>query len=240
MTVGKLATSDVLGAPGTNYPGVAANGLTFDEEFDSGNDVVTVSPDHRTITFHSQRRAGRRRRAARPHEARQPARPDVGGPYSGTEGTAVDAARYGRRHGERADHGRRGRSRRSAAPGTVCTPPTTNTLTPTITCNDDAVVTATLSVSDPYEPVRDVHRADHHRQRGARARSSAALTGSQVPASTASRARSPTPGRTTRTPRPSTGVTRRRATRRSPRPAAPGTLAGVAHLRDRRPRTRSP
>ena len=38
------------------------------------------------------------------------------------------------------------------SPGTSCTTTGTTTLTPTITCNDDALVTATLSVTDGYHP----------------------------------------------------------------------------------------
>ncbi len=38
------------------------------------------------------------------------------------------------------------------SPGVSCTTTGTTTLTPTITCNDDALVTATLSASDGYHP----------------------------------------------------------------------------------------
>jgi len=40
----------------------------------------------------------------------------------------------------------------AGGPGTTCLSSNTSTLTPTISCNDDALVTATLSVQDPYNP----------------------------------------------------------------------------------------
>ncbi len=76
----------------------------------------------------------------------------AGGPYSGLEGSAVTL------HGTAVDAENDPLTIlwtfavTSAKAGTVCTPANTNTLTPTLTCNDAAVVTATLSAKDPYNP----------------------------------------------------------------------------------------
>ena len=81
---------------------------------------------------------------------------DAGGPYAGLEGapmalgaTASDADGDGLTIAWSFST--------AAGPGTVCIPTGTGTLTPTLTCNDDAVVTATLTVDDGVNPpVSDV------------------------------------------------------------------------------------
>ena len=167
VTPGKLATSDVLGAPATNYPGT---GSGFALEFDSGGDTVTLA-NQRTITFHSHRATGAGVDELRVLTAHDGA-PTVsaGGPYSGVEGSAVAL------HGTASDAENDPltivvdvrRDEREA--GTVCTPANTSTLTPTMTCNDDAVVTALFEREGSVQPRDDLDGPDHGRQRGARAR----------------------------------------------------------------------
>ncbi|MGZ6972458.1 MAG: PKD domain-containing protein [Acidimicrobiia bacterium] len=71
----------------------------------------------------------------------------AGGPYSGTEGTPKVLA--GSASDPDGDPLAIGWTINWAGdPGTTCTATNTSTLTPSITCDDDAVVTATLSVSD--------------------------------------------------------------------------------------------
>ena len=149
VTSGKLDSSNVLGSPTTNYPGT---GLGYALEFDAGSDAVTLA-NQRSIEFHSHRANGAGVDEIRVLTAHDGA-PVVsaGGPYSGLEGSAVAL------HGTAidAEHDPLTISWTfavtSAKAGTVCTPANTSTLNPTLTCNDDAVVTATLSVKDPYNP----------------------------------------------------------------------------------------
>ncbi len=77
---------------------------------------------------------------------------NVGGPYSGTEGHGVllDAAATDPDDGT-LDVGWSFSS--SGDPGLNCAATGTDTLTPLVTCNDDATVTATLMVTDRINPV---------------------------------------------------------------------------------------
>ena len=118
-------------------------------------------------------------------------------------------------------------------PGTSCTATGTTTLTPILTCTDDALVTARLSVSDGVNPAvvstasvtigngaPSLGHADRSRRRRCRS-----ARRSKSPA------RSPIPGRTTPTPRPSAGATRRRRPQRSTRPAGPAARPSSSHVR---------
>ncbi len=72
---------------------------------------------------------------------------DAGGPYVGLEGAGLSLT------GTAADPDGDGLAVSwafsvSGDPGVVCLPSGTGTLTPTLTCNDDAMITATLTVSD--------------------------------------------------------------------------------------------
>lgn len=146
VTRGKLADSDILGAPGTAYPGAAPN---RELELTGAADVV-VLPDLRTVQVTlSTATAVDDLRIVTRHD--DPPTANAGGPYAGTEGAPVTLA------GSASDP--QGETLTTswsiawtARPGTVCTATGTNTLTPAITCTDDALVTATLSVSDGVNP----------------------------------------------------------------------------------------
>jgi hypothetical protein len=77
---------------------------------------------------------------------------DAGGPYTGDEGEAIALA------GTASDPNGDPLSSSwafsivTADPGTVCTPAGDTTLTPTLTCTDDATVDAVLSVDDGMNP----------------------------------------------------------------------------------------
>ncbi len=141
---GPLTASDVLGAPGTDYTnGSLSNGL----ELGSGDELNFSGP--RTITLTSTETNGFDDvRIITKHDS--PPVANAGGPYTGTEGGTVTL------HGTASDPDNDpiqtawSFQTTSAGPGTVCTTGATNTLSPTISCNDDAVITATLSVTDPY------------------------------------------------------------------------------------------
>ncbi len=145
---GKLLTSNVLGAPGTNY---TTSAVTNDLTLDPTQDAV-IMPDQRTVTIRSNRNSGAdvdQVRVITKHDNSPVA--NAGGPYAGAEGSPVTL------HGTASDP--EGDPLQIAwsfsttgAPGTVCTPTNTTTLTPTITCNDNAVITASMSVNDPYNP----------------------------------------------------------------------------------------
>ncbi len=68
---------------------------------------------------------------------------NAGGPYAGSEGSTIAL------HGSASDADNDPLTVSwafsvNAKPGTVCTPTGVSTLTPSITCTDDAVVTATF------------------------------------------------------------------------------------------------
>ena len=145
-----LNNSEVLGSPGTDYPGTTQN-LFGLELLPAGPDSVTL-PDQRTITLHSNRGANGvdEVRVITEHDGSPTA--NAGGPYMGAEGSAVTL------HGTAFDAENDfltyawAFTVTNAKPGTACTPAAVNTLTPTVTCTDDAVLTAQLSVKDPYNP----------------------------------------------------------------------------------------
>jgi len=137
-----LNNSDVLGASGTLYGGV-------EREWDMGSDWLTVIDEH-TIFVHAH--TGNYVDHLRVLTVANAA-PDVeaGGPYAGVEGFGVplsgsyvdiddDAVTIGWSISYSAD------------PGTICTITDDDTLTPTVTCDDDALVTATLTVDDGISP----------------------------------------------------------------------------------------
>ena len=146
---GNIADSDFLGAPGTNYTPPNIN-----NDFDLVNntqDSITVSPDMRTVTMKANAKTASdldEMRIITRHDV--PPTANAGGPYAGTEGSPITL------HGTASDadndpistfvvvrgHGVEGGHRLHADDAT--------TLTPTITCNDDAVVTATLTAADAF------------------------------------------------------------------------------------------
>jgi hypothetical protein len=144
VTRGKLGTSNVLGAPGTDY---STSQLNNDLELSTTGDGVFV-PNMRTVTIRATTSNDLDEvRILTRHNA--PPVADAGGPYAGTEGGTVTL--QGAASDPEGDAFNTSWSfATTAAPGTVCTPTNTGGLTPAITCNDDALVTATLSVADPY------------------------------------------------------------------------------------------
>ncbi len=147
----RLNKSDYLGAPETTYPGLVPS-----REFDFGSgtsaDFVQII-DARTIYVRLQTPSGTTQadqmRVLTKHNAEPVA--NAGGPYAGFEGSAVSLA------GTAADADADPLTKSwtfsvAASPGTSCTTTGVTTLAPSITCNDDALVTATLSVSDGYHP----------------------------------------------------------------------------------------
>ena len=52
----------------------------------------------------------------------------------------------------------------TAGPGTTCSLADASTLTPTLTCDDDAAVDVTISATDGVHPAGDGHHAGDHRE----------------------------------------------------------------------------
>jgi PKD domain len=145
-TRSKLDESDVLGFPTTSYGG----GYPSRElEFGSGGDWVQIV-NARTLVVHvNSTTVVDQVRVVTKHN--QAPTPHAGGPYSGTEGTAVALAGAAvDPDGDPLVHSWAFSA--SGDPGLVCTPSGTSTLTPSITCNDDATITAVLSSKDAYHP----------------------------------------------------------------------------------------
>lgn len=145
----RLVNSDYLGSPTTVYPGSVPS-----REFDFGSgtsaDFVQII-DARTIYVKLQTpySSADQMRVLTKHNA--PPVPNAGGPYVGAEGSPV--ALSGTAPDPDSDAVAKSWSFTwPLSPGTSCTTTGTTTLTPTITCNDDALVTATLSASDGYHP----------------------------------------------------------------------------------------
>ena len=140
---GRADQTDVLGAPGTTYPGTSSSrGL----ELAPTEDAV-ILPNLRTLTIraHAGTLIDHVRVLTR---ANNPPVASAGGPYAGSEGSPVALS------GTASDPD--GTSVTvawtfavTASAGTVCTPTATTTLNPTITCDDDAFVVATLTATDP-------------------------------------------------------------------------------------------
>lgn len=146
VTQGKLTDSDVLGAPGTTYGGANRNlGFGAGAQAD-----IVILPDQRTIHGIWQTTTGvDHMRVITAHNS--PPVANAGGPYAGVEGTAVPLAATATDPEGNAltiawtvTH--------TSDPGTICTVAAGSTLTPTVTCNDDAMVAATMSVSDGTNP----------------------------------------------------------------------------------------
>jgi large repetitive protein len=144
VTRGKLDASDVLGAPQTNYGGAYPS-----RELELGEDWVQMV-DQRTLFIHvNTTTVVDQVRIITRHN--RPPLADAGGPYSATEGSAITL--HGTASDPESDAITTSWSFSPSGPnGVSCTSTGTTTLTPTVKCNDDAVVTATLSVSDPYHP----------------------------------------------------------------------------------------
>lgn len=145
----RLVKSDFLGSPTTLYPGSVPS-----REFDFGNgtsaDLVQII-DSRTIYVKLQTpfsNADQMRVLTKHNSAPTPV---AGGPYAGNEGSTLTLA------GSATDPDGDPITKswtfvKSASPGTTCTYGATTTFTPTINCNDDALITATLSVTDGFHP----------------------------------------------------------------------------------------
>jgi PKD domain. len=142
----RLDSSDVLGAPGTNYGGAYPS---RELEFGSGTSADSIQiVDARTVTVNLQTLSSTDQvRVVTKHNS--PPAPNAGGPYAGLEGSPVSLS--GSAPDPDGDPVTKSWSFAVAAsPGTACTTTGTTTFTPSITCNDDALVTATLSASDGY------------------------------------------------------------------------------------------
>ncbi len=146
VTRAKLAGSDFLGAPGTVYPGLVPN---RELEFGTGSGLaadIVVLPDLHTIQFNlGTSGAVDDIRVVTRHNS--PPIANAGGPYAGVEGSAVPLSANATDTDSDALTSSWSFST-TAAPGTACSTTGTNSLNPTITCNDDALVVATVSVSD--------------------------------------------------------------------------------------------
>ncbi len=145
-----LGTSDVLGAPGTLYPG-GSSGREAEFTGNSGADIV-VLPDHRTVQVRLHV-AGANDQVRIITAGNAPAVVSAGGPYVASEGTAVVLA------GSVSDADGDVLTQSWTAtwtgdPGTVCSLTSAATLTPSLSCTDDALVTTTLSVSDGVNPTQ--------------------------------------------------------------------------------------
>ena len=146
---GRLANSDFLGAPGTDYGGSYPS-REFDFGGGSSSDSLQIV-NSRTVSVHLQTEVGSndQMRVITKHNSAPV--PNADGPYAGVEGSPV--ALSATAPDVDGDPVTKSWSFTwTAKPGTSCTPTGTTTLTPTITCNDDALVTATLSASDAYHP----------------------------------------------------------------------------------------
>ncbi len=141
-----LDNSDVLGAPGTTYGGAYPS-----REIDFGNGAAADSlqiVDARTITVHLQTRSSTDQMRVLTAHNSEPA-PTAGGPYAGVEGTPVAlSASVLDPDGDPVT--KSWSFAWAGSPGTSCTTTGTTTLSPSVTCNDDAVVAATLSVTDGF------------------------------------------------------------------------------------------
>jgi hypothetical protein len=150
-----LTNSNTLGAPQTNY----SVGGTVQDGLDLGTttDGVTMT-SQRSLTIRSSNGGTADLeddvRIITKHDG--PPVVSAGGPYASPEGgtatlngSAIDP--------ESDPVATSWTFATTASPGTVCTEGNTNTLSPTVTCNDDALVTATLSAFDPFHsPVTSV------------------------------------------------------------------------------------
>jgi PKD repeat protein len=145
---GKMNTSNVLGAPGTSY---TTSTINNDFELSSTQDAVTLV-NARTITLRANSPNGADIDQLRIITAHDGSPVSIaGGPYSGSEGDTLTLG--GIATDPENDFLTTSWAFSVAGdPGVNCTTANTTTLAPTIKCNDDAVVTAALSVSDPYHP----------------------------------------------------------------------------------------
>lgn len=138
----RLNNSDVLGASGTTYGG-------HEREWDMGSDWLTVI-DERTIFLHAH--TGNYVDHLRVLTVANVApEVDAGGPYAAVEGfnaplsgSFVDVDEDAVTIGWSISY--------TGDPGTLCSIVDDDTLTPTVTCDDDALVTATLTVDDGVNP----------------------------------------------------------------------------------------
>ncbi len=145
-TRSKLDSSDVLGNVSTNYGGAYPS---RELEFGSGGDWVQIV-DARTLLIHlnSSTVVDQVRVITKHNDAPVPL---AGGPYSGGEGNTITLSGSSNDpDGDPLIHSWTFSA--TGDPGLVCTPSGTTTLSATVTCNDDAIVTATLSSKDPYNP----------------------------------------------------------------------------------------
>jgi PKD repeat protein len=146
VTAGKLGDSDVLGAPGTVYGGTD-RGLGF--AGGAQTDIVVLS-DQRTMQGTWQTTTGVDSvRVITEHNSSPVVA--AGGPYAGVEGAPIAMS------GTALDPDGDALTKLWSATwvgdaGTSCVLSGATTLTPSIDCTDDALVTATLSVSDGVNP----------------------------------------------------------------------------------------
>jgi PKD domain len=151
---GSLINSNTLGAPETDYQ---VSSLQNGMDLGATTDGVTMT-SQRSITIRSSNGGT----ADLQDELRVITRHDgapvvsAGGPYAASEGgTATLSGSAVDPEGDPVSTSWSFVT--TASPGTVCTTGSTNTLSPTVTCNDDALVTATLSAFDPFHsPVTSV------------------------------------------------------------------------------------
>lgn len=149
VTVSRLNGSDILGAPGTVYPTGNIN-----RSLEIGQaplpDII-ILPNLRTVQVALNTGNGFDQvRILTRHN--NPPTANAGGPYAAVEGTPVTLAATA----TDADGDALTESWNIAwtgSPGTSCSATGTTTLAPAVTCNDNALVTATLSVNDGVNPV---------------------------------------------------------------------------------------
>jgi hypothetical protein len=144
---GPTVNSHVLGAIGTDYS--TGTSLTTGLELGTTGDGVFFTSS-KAVTIRAATGADFDQvRIITKHDA--PPVANAGGPYAATEGgSATITGTVSDPEGDPVNTSWSFAT--TASPGTVCTPSNTLGLTPSVTCNDDALVTATLSAFDPFHP----------------------------------------------------------------------------------------
>ena len=141
----RLNNSDYLGNPTTEYGGAYPS-----REFDWGDNSDFVQIVNARTIYAKAYTGGNtdQMRVLTKHNV-EPT-PDAGGPYAGNEGSTLTLS--GSATDPDNDPLTKSWTFVKSAGGTTCTYTNTTTFTPTINCNDDTLITATLSVTDGFHP----------------------------------------------------------------------------------------